>query len=175
MSEFSVTRQLAVPLSQFSPASTIVPFKARLNLGSLDNSSSGTVSQNRACFYPFAVGDPILVSSAWWRNGTGTINGSVECGIYTEQGRRLVTTGSVTQVTSNVIQSASLSSPLHLTFGVYYAAFASNSATGTFFRWTVSENFRMLGWTVQASAFPLPATATFAAANSLGFPVFGFE
>lgn len=121
---------------------------------------------------------PMIVTQLWWHNGTKTGSPNVDCGIYAAGadggGRRLVSSGSTAQGTSSVIQTVDITDFL-LAPGLYYLALAVSANNTGIFRINPSANAcRAIGMAQQASAFPLPTTATFAAVASSYVPVFGF-
>lgn len=116
---------------------------------------------NTAIYIPVRVAYPIIIAKMFWLNG-GTVNGNVDAGIYNSEGNRLVSSGSTLQATINVVQSVDITDTLLLP-GLYYMALASDSVTATFQRLnTLTQMARSLGVYSQATAFALPATATFA-------------
>jgi len=113
-------------------------------------------------------------------NRTGTASGNVDCGIYTADGTRLVSAGSTAQSGTQTLQVVALGTPLLLEPNTYYIARAQSSTVGT------ADGLPMLlygppmaGAAQMASAFPLPATFTFASESSwttsLGLPLFGIS
>lgn len=136
--------------------------------------SSAWPAANRAIFVPFRLSRPWPCVSAWLANGA-TVAGTNHCdiGIYSEDGTRLASTGSTVTTGTNVIQRIALAATLGS--GVYYMALALDS-TETVFRSAFSSGpSRASGTLQQAAAFPLPATATFAALASTYMPVFGLS
>lgn len=132
-------------------------------------------SANRAIYMPLMLRAPFLVQKVWWANGT-TVSGNCDVGLYTEGGVRLFSSGSTAQATVSVIQSVALSTPFLLTPGRYYLAMAMDNATGHIIRMTFGATgyAKEFGCAEQATAFVLPATATFATIASFDtFPLFG--
>lgn len=128
---------------------------------------------NRAIYVPMRLGRPFLVAKLWWHNGTVAGPPNVDCGIYTSDGRRLLSTGSTAQGSSTVIQSVDVTHTW-LDAGLYYLALAVSANTSAMFRTSVSASaLRAIGVVQQASALPLPTTATFATAASSYLPYFG--
>jgi hypothetical protein len=128
---------------------------------------------NLARFVPFVLPRPVTVLKMFWYNGA-TVSGNVDVGIYNESLTRLVSMGSTAQVTINVIQEANVTD-IELPAGRYYMALASSSATATFFCGVPSIQLgKSLGLAQQASALPLPATATLVANAAAILPYFGF-
>lgn len=133
--------------------------------------SNGWVSANRAIYVPFSLSAPYQVSRVWWANGA-TATGNVDCGIYTIGGTRLASTGSTAQAGTSVVQSVALSQLLLP--GAYYMALVLSSTSGTILRAALAVvGCQSLGVAQQATALPLPATATFATVASAFMPLFG--
>jgi hypothetical protein len=132
------------------------------------NTGSGVFPvANQAYYYPIWLAHPIVVTTLWWQNGNG-IAGNVDCGLYTDNGVRLVSTGSIAQAGSLALQTVDITDT-PVPGGLIYLAFVSNSTSG---------NFRTVGpgtggltpgcsasTYIQTSAFPLPNPATFASSR----------
>jgi hypothetical protein len=128
---------------------------------------------NQALFFPLTITTPYLVTKCWWQNGA-TGGGNVDIGVYTLGGARLFALGSTAQGTTSSAASASIATPYLLVPGTYYMAFACNSGTATFLRYAPGVQFcKAMGYCEQATAFALPATATFATSTSNYRPTFG--
>jgi hypothetical protein len=138
------------------------------------NTGTGTFDvANRAYYYPIWLAHPIVVTKLWWQNGT-TIAGNVDCGLYTDNGVRLVSTGSTAQTGSLAIQSVDIADT-PIPGGLVYLAFVAS---------TTAANFRAIGpgtgattgvgpsTYFQTSAFPLPNPATFATTKVIGVKIF---
>lgn len=136
--------------------------------------SANWPAADRAIFIPFRIGRPTVVAQLWWYNGTKTGTPNVDCGIYAFEGRRLTSAGSTAQGTSSVLQAVNITDIL-LASGLYYFALAvSANNTGIFRAAPGLFVCRAFGMAQQASAMPLPTTATFAACASSYVPVCGF-
>lgn len=121
-------------------------------------------SGSLAIYIPFAVVVPITITQLFWHNGA-TASGNVDMGIYDAAGTKLTSTGSTAQGTVSVLQLVNITD-IVIGPGCFYFALAMDNTTGTMFRTTLGallELQRGLGMAQQASAFALPATATFAA------------
>lgn len=133
--------------------------------------SSAWPAANRAIYVPFVLPAAYQVTKLWWANGA-TAAGNVDCGIYSVGGTKLASTGSTAQAGTSVVQSVSVS--ILLQPGSYYMALALSSISATILRNVPSSGpLAAMGVAQQATAFPLPATATFAAASTAYFPMFG--
>ena len=102
-----------------------------------------------------------------------TINGSWDVGIYDQEWKLMVSTGSVTQAGTNAVQEQDITD-ITIGPGLYYAAFAFSSATAAYFSSTVAGPLAGTGCNFMLSAFPLPATFTSGGLTS-AVPLFGFS
>jgi hypothetical protein len=137
--------------------------------------STAWFSANAAAFIPFRIGQAATVLKLGWHNG-GVVSGNVDCGIYNEAGSRIVSAGSTPASGTSAIQAVD-TTDITLQPGRYYLALAVDNTTQTFLAWSlgVAAYVRMLALANQASAFPLPATATLAIATSISVPICGLS
>lgn len=134
--------------------------------------SASWPATSRAIYVPFTIAAPYLVQKFWWANGSA-VAGNCDCGIYTADGTLIANTGATAQAGTTTIQSVALGTPLLLLPASYYMALA-NSSTGNVFRSSPAvAACQMFGMAQQASAEPLPATATFATIATAYLPLFG--
>lgn len=136
----------------------------------------GTIGLGRG--YPFWLPEPLVVAKVWWYNGA-TANGNVDVGVYSEDGRLLLSAGLTAQGTVSVLQEVDTADTI-LGRGRFYMALSTSSATGTFFCVGASNatNLQLLkaaGCWQAASASALPATITFAALAVALVPVCGIS
>ncbi len=120
-------------------------------------------TNNLAVYIPFEVYEPITVVKMSINNGS-VVAGNADVGIYDFALNRRVSSGSVAQAGASAIQTFDITDTL-LQAGMYYMALALSNTTATVAGWvsvTVPEG-RMLGLAQQATAFPLPNPAVFAA------------
>lgn len=146
----------------------IVPSFAPEGIGGAGGFTLGTSGAwpeaNFAFFYPFRLSRPMVVTSLFVNNGA-TASGNFDIGLYTAERTRLMSTGSRAQSGTNVVQEIAVPD---FTIGpaCFYLALVMDGTTGTIIRSgdaNANTPFgRVLGIVEQASAFPLPATATFA-------------
>lgn len=130
-------------------------------------------SANRAFFLPFRLSRPFVATLLWWLNGA-TVSGNVDCGIYSADGRRIVSAGGVAQSGVTAIQTVDITDQL-LVAGQYFLGLVLDNATGTIYRSTLSiPQGRAAGIFEQATAYPLPNPATFAASAWGYLPSCGF-
>lgn len=122
-------------------------------------------AQNRALFMPFEICDAITVTKIGWFNSS-TVNGSIDVGIYDHDGKALSTLGGVLMSGASAFQIGDLAD-VTLEYGHYYLAMSSNSLTANFLRTAlVAITMQAAGCQEMASAYPLPAVATFANPSS---------
>lgn len=138
--------------------------------------ASATSIANEAVYVPFIVTTPATFTRGFWLTGTlpdGVTTAQV--GIYDTAQVRLASTAATAMSGASVIQSAAFTASVALLPGVYYMAFVNNAADAngiTGYSASVSRG-RTAGYYRQASAAPLPATATFATWASTLIPYFG--
>ena len=132
--------------------------------------STAWTTANDAVYIPFIVEVPVTAFQMGIENGA-TLGGNVDVGIYDINGVRLVSSGSVAQAGVSTIQTFDITDT-PLTPGIYYMAFASNSTTATFIGTSggAAEWWRTYGVQDQATAFALPATATFSSMGRAQLP-----
>lgn len=134
--------------------------------GSMTLSSGTWPEANKAFFVPFHVLSRIRVRALGYAAGS-VVSGNVDGGIYTADGVRICSSGSVSQTgfTTSNLNWLSTSLDNELGPGLFYLALVMDSTTATSIRWGPSNVGlpRAMGCAEMASAFPLPATATLAA------------
>lgn len=136
--------------------------------------SAAYPTANKAIYVPFRLSAPIVAVKLFSHNGA-TVSGNIDVGIYDEQGTRLVSSGSIAQAGTSVLQEFDIADT-SLSPGLFYLAVALDNTTATLFRSTPSAIFlRCNGVAEQTSAFALPATATFAAMSSAYLPFVGLS
>lgn len=135
--------------------------------------SAAYISANRAIYIPFSVSSPILVVKLWSFNGA-TASGNIDVGIYDTAGTKIISSGSTVQAGTNTLQEFDIADTM-LGPGNFYLAVAMDNTTGTLFRNSGGSTSLQsaVGMAQQATAFPLPATATFAATGSTYVPMVG--
>lgn len=142
-------------------------------------SSSATYeSANRAVYLPVVIPATCVVRRVWWVNGS-TVSASynIDCGVYADgghkPGRLLVSAGSTAQGTATQVQFADVADTT-LAPGLYWVGIVASSTSATLFRYLATSG---MGETVrfqEASALPLPATATPAESSSTNLYLCGF-
>jgi len=138
--------------------------------GSVAQTGSFNGTANRAYFVPVRIVLPIIVTQMGWHNGSG-ITGTVDVGIYLPDGTRLVSKGSTTQAGASVMQWVDITDT-ELGPGLFYFAISQSALGTTLHRLNLGAPFgKILGMMQQATAHPLPATATFATTATGGWPL----
>lgn len=166
------------PITIVEPLITITPWSME-SLGQALAAGGGTAYPgastvypvaNTAYFIPFILTKPFTSVKMAQLNG-GTVSGNIDVGIYDDKGTRLVSIGSTAQSGINNWQSFDITDIL-LGPGKFFLAVAMDNTTATLFRGTVTNAafLSCLGQREMASAFPLPATVTFATMVSAYIP-----
>jgi hypothetical protein len=126
--------------------------------------STPWVQANMAIYLPVVVRRQLTVYQLGWVNGS-SVSGNIDVGIYDRNFNRLVSAGSTAQAGTNAIQLVDIADTT-LTPGVYYLAMAMDNTSGGITMTgagPTGSHYRSCGVAQQASAFPLPSAATFAA------------
>ncbi len=122
---------------------------------------------NTAKFIPISIPFAYLVNRVFWVNGSVVASSNHDFGIYAADGTRLYSTGSTAAVGASVIQFVTPASPILLYPGDYYFAHVNNGTTNRVFGNAIAAvQQRYAGIKQQATALPLPASATFAAPST---------
>jgi hypothetical protein len=106
----------------------------------------------------------------------GAVSGNVDAGIYDEGGVRLVSSGSVAAAGVSLVQEVDpTDTPVGP--GRFSLALAASSTSQQFLRIQVGSTtlLRAFGLANQTSAFPLPASATFAVVGYDYIPMVGLS
>lgn len=127
-------------------------------------------SANLALYIPFTVYTPFTALQMAILNGS-TVSGNFDVGIYDREGNQLVHKGSTAQASITNIQIADITDTTLLP-GVYYFGLAFDNTTATLNAYSVTNAGQVGGCGIlsQATAFTLPATATFATASGTVIP-----
>lgn len=162
------------------PGGPVMPYIHPFSLGAIPAFHYGIATPasavwptaNTAIYVPLNLPTGYLVKRLWCLNG-GTAAGNIDIGIYDAAGNRLTSSGAVAQAGTNAIQHFDITDYL-LAPGSYYMAMSCSLGTATVWKSTgQSATFvGIAGCLSQASAHPLPATATFASAI-ITIPFFG--
>jgi len=129
-------------------------------------------SANRALFVPFRISRPFIISTLYWVNGNA-VSGNIDIGIYSSDGTKIISKGSTAQATTNVLQSVSVTST-EIGAGLFYIGIAVDNTSASLSSISTNSNLlKIIGCAQMASAFTLPATATFATVSSSYLPMVG--
>lgn len=160
MPDFPLDRLLnSIAISTYSRESLGVALKG---LSVTVSASAVWPASNLAVFVPFTVYETITVVKLSILNGSA-VSGNVDVGIYDAGGARLVSSGSTAQSGASAIQTFDITDTV-LSPGLYYLALAIDNTTATIENVSVTAiDVEALGVFQQASAFPLPSSATPAA------------
>lgn len=143
-------------------------------IASTSAASAGWPVANQAAYMPLVLSRQITVKKLWAANGSNA-TGNVDIGIYDEFGVRIVSTGSTARAGTNTLQAIDIADTT-IGPGRFYLALVCSSTSGAFFRGsTGAYKPQLFGMYVEASALPLPATASFATSSSGYFPMFGLS
>ena len=127
---------------------------------------------NLAIAFPFSVEERQVAYQLGWENGA-TVSGNVDAGIYSYGGSRMVSTGSTAQSGASAPQVVDVTDTV-LDPGIYFAAMAMDNATGIVRSSALAARLaRVCGVQEQATAFPLPASATWAVMTRAFIPLLG--
>jgi hypothetical protein len=132
------------------------------------NAAAVWPSAGMAIYVPVLVRVTATIYQMGWGNGA-TLGSSVDVGIYDGSTKaRLVSTGSTAQAGASVLQAVDVADTL-VPPGLHYLAMAMDTITpGLVDRASLNSVLsRVSGAAQQASAFPLPSTATFAALTTM--------
>lgn len=136
--------------------------------------STAWPSANRAVYIPFSLRRSVQIYKMFTANGS-SVGNSFDIGIYTEDGTKIISTGTTAQSGTTVIQVVTVTTTT-IGPGKFYLAMACNGITGQYLSGTFNANATaLLGVLTQNTAFNLPATASFATAATAYTPVFGFS
>lgn len=144
----------------------------------LDSSLAAGVSgtwptANRAYLFPFRTERPAIVKQLFWENGAA-VSGNVDCGIYTLDGTRIVSTGATAQSGTSTSQVVDITDTL-LGPGLYWCALVMDNTTGTVMRSVIAErNVQNYGYLFASASYPLPATITLATFSGVNFLPHGY-
>lgn len=116
---------------------------------------------SKAIFTPVSIFNTVKIVKLFNINGAA-VSGNIDVGIYDRGGARIVSSGSTAQAGTVSTQEYDIADTV-LNPGLYYLALALDNITGAIQGWNPSAALmRCVGVHEMTSAFPLPATATFA-------------
>lgn len=153
-----------------SPLSSMVEIAMAAQQGA--GASAVWPAANRAIYVPFYLVERMTATKMFVSNGAA-VSGNIDLGIYNAAGTRLVSSGSTAQSGTATAQVVDITDTV-LEPGTYYMALAIDNTTATTLRnGGAAILLKGMAFAQQASAFPLPATATLAAVASAYTPFFG--
>lgn len=130
-------------------------------------SSFAWPSANLAIYTPVIVRSVVVVKKLWYANNS-TATGNYDIGLYDAAGTALLRKGSTAKTTSASTEIVWDCTDTTITPGIYYLALACSNNTDTFFgAIPTAPLLAASGYLTEASALPLPATATFAITHTL--------
>lgn len=143
--------------------------------GSTGFSSTAWPANNRAYYIPIYVPFRFTVARFMVANGT-IVSGTLDAGLYSESGTRLISTGSTSQTGTNVVQYISVTSQSFAP-GAYYLALVSSTTGSRFMRTTVNSAWSLQGGGILQESLGsavLPSSMTPAAMAATAFFHLGF-
>lgn len=173
MPDFPTPQQLPLFITSFSNPGGYETQKQ--GIVTLTLSSQAWRNANEAIYIPFYLPWPYPVNRVFWGNGSVVASSNWDFGVYTQDGTRIYSTTSTAASGASVLQYVS-PTPFILAPGRYYMALVNNGTTNRSWGNAASSAalLRIGGVLQQASALPLPATATFALNTATVYPLFGF-
>lgn len=132
------------------------------------NASTAWPAANRAIYIPFRIPCPMIAYQMVVGCGA-TASGNFDVGIYDYAGNRLVNSGAQSKVASAEVICNITDTPLGP--GSYWMAMSVDSTAAIIAASTAGVSLsKFLGVMTQDTAYTLPATATFATANTVVIP-----
>ena len=166
------------PASRSTTIAPVFTIDAVSNFGvipniALSNASATWPTANKILYIPFRLSEPITVQQLLLHNGAA-VSGNVEMAIYSEDGTRIVTSGSTAQAGTTAIQLLNITDTL-LGRGAFYFGVSLNNVTGELNRVApVLGLCQMIGLLTETpGSFGLPAIATFSAYVDAYLPLCG--
>lgn len=149
------------------PPQMLLPWMSTATYYSFGTANNGSAAQNTAYYIPFHA--PRTGGIASITVNCNTVNGNVDLGVYNYDGTLIASEGAQAAVSGNNVWTPT--SPIPIVGGVeYWVAFSTSSASATWCRYTATAFINaQAGVLIQASAHPLPSTATFATSSASTF------
>ena len=138
-------------------------------------SAAAWPSANLAIYIPIRVPVRCVARSLWYASGS-TSNGNVDMGLYDAAGDAIISATGASKANGGEVQIFDVTDTT-VGPGRYYLALVSDSGTSTFYRIAPAAPL-CAAWGVltETSAYPLPATATWAVPQTLAYlPVMGMS
>lgn len=170
----------SMPMPPIATPLTTQPLAGALAAGGGSFAGTAWPTANTAIYFPVIVTEDCTITKLFVFNGA-TVSGNIDVGVYDSSGTKKISAGSTAQAGTNVLQEFNVADTA-ITAGLYYVGVALDNTTGTLSKRGIpnlgisaTEGGQSLGIAEQTSAFPLPATATFAALSSDYLPTAGFS
>jgi hypothetical protein len=168
------------------PAEPITPLVSTFSHGPFAAYTSATAAPSsvayesaaRAIYTPITLSSGCVIRRVWWANGATTTGGAtIEVGVYADSGygpgAKLVS-GSATQGTANEVQFVDVTDTA-IGAGLYWLALVSDITTNTtLFRVSIASSWDAANRMQEASASPLPSTATPVESSAANAWLYGF-
>jgi hypothetical protein len=156
-----------IPFDQMSLMPTVCNHNVRHGVGGGQVNEANWPAANRALFTPIRLHSPTWARRIIWAGGNTT--GSVDVGIYRRDGTLVASGGG--QANQNGVVKTTITATL-LPPGDYYLALSCSSASGSILV-SAPSGVGGRGLVQMASAYPLPATATFTQTTNDIYPAIG--
>lgn len=162
------------PLSQSRRISALTSEGMGVVIGSFDEIHEEVPwsTSNLALYVPIVIRIPTPLTGFYWLMNT---TANVDVGLYSSAGTRLVSAGSTAGSGVDTYQEFDVADMI-VGPGRYYIGTACDNGAGQVGGVSLAAIYlRMMGVKQEASAFPLPATATFATPAGTLLPSAGFK
>lgn len=114
---------------------------------------------NLAVYMPFFLPVPYTAKRFYVVNSTSTTAQNLDIGIYSEDGIRIISTGSTAKTSGGGVQY--ITAAFYLTAGRYFFAYSNDSALASAVRGgNAAIRFAQMAGVFEESVFPLPASMT---------------
>ena len=133
--------------------------------GGAGAATSVAATANRAYYFPLYIDRHITVQKLWVLNGAA-VSGNIDLGLYNSAGglptTKIISSGATVHANANVIQEVDITDTFLKGPAIYFFGIAADNGTSTFYTQSPGSVgvVRYMGIQQQASAYPLPSTAT---------------
>lgn len=122
---------------------------------------------NQAIYVPFTLERAQTIYQVGWLNGATATTGTHEIGVYNADGTTKIISGAAAGGTVSVIQKVDVTDTI-LQPGLYWLAMTNTSTAGHWWSYSpAAPQVASLGILTQATANPLPSSATFAISQTI--------
>ena len=142
-----------------------VPFPvistADMALGLSTISAVAWPTANKAFYFGISLPQPVIATKVWWLNGATVGTDSVDVGVYSADGTRIISGGGTVTSGASTTQMVDITDTM-IPAGAIYLAMSMNGTTDTTFRAqgpTTVFQHKFLPVYHQTTAYVLPATA----------------